>query len=148
MKIVLSFYPALTKKVCVSMKEKMFLVKKFLCCFKIEVAAYVCVIDDVIISILSSLLAVDMMKKSPHITLHPDLSEPVKFLIFIYAGTELIASLLVFIAMIKVWNFFSVRGEEMSHAFIFFKDINLKFCFILLKKFIYFYSELQCSNYD
>ena len=116
MNIVLSFYIALTKEVCVSMKEKMFLVKKFLCCFKIEIAAYVCVVDDVIISILSSLMAVDMMKMSPHIREHPDLKEPVKFLIFLYAGTELIASLLVFIAMIKVWNFFLfVGGEEVGH---------------------------------
>lgn len=102
MKIVLSFYKALAKEVCVCMKEKMFLVKKFLCCFRIEFAAYVCAIDDVIISILSSLMAVDMMKLSPHIREHPDLKEPVKILIFLYAATELIASLLVFIAMIKV----------------------------------------------
>jgi hypothetical protein len=83
-------------------KEKMFLVKKFLCCFKIEIAGFVCVIDDVIISVLSCLFAVDMMKNAPYIKEHSDLEKPVKYLIFLYSTTELIAALLVFIALIKV----------------------------------------------
>jgi hypothetical protein len=80
----------------------MFLVKKFLCCFKIETAGYVCVIDDVVISIATALMAVKFMKNSPHIREHPDFYEPIKYLIYLYSATELIASLLVFIAMIKV----------------------------------------------
>lgn len=88
------------------MTEKMFLVKKFLCCFKIEIAGYIVVVDDVMMAILSSLMAVDMMKTAPHIREHPDLKEPIKYLIFLYSATELIASLLVFIAMIKVRKIF------------------------------------------
>lgn len=80
----------------------MFLVKKFLCCFKIEIAGYVCATNDVIISVLSCFFANGYASHAPHIVMHPDLREPVKYLIFLYSATELIASLLVFIAMIKV----------------------------------------------
>lgn len=86
----------------------MFLVKKFLGCFKIEIAGFLCVIDDITLSILSSLLAVDMAKNAPYIKEHPDLFKPVKYLIFLYSTTELIAALLVFIALIKVFEFFSL----------------------------------------
>lgn len=80
----------------------MFLVKKFLFCFKIKVAGYVCVFEDLVISLLSVLFAVDMALKAPYVKEHSDLLKPVKYLIFLYSTTELIASLLVFIALIKV----------------------------------------------
>lgn len=96
----------------------MFLVKKFLCCFKIEVAGFVCVMDDIIISVLSCLFAVDMMRNAPYIKEHPDLIKPVKYLIFLYSTTELIAALLVFIALIKV-NFSSLVLFLLNYAIIF-----------------------------
>ena len=83
-------------------REKMFRVKKFLCCFKIEIAGYACVLDDLIISLLSGIIATNFMKQAPYIKEHPDLEKPLRYLIYLYSAAELIAALLVFVALIKV----------------------------------------------
>lgn len=69
---------------------------------------------DTVYSVLSALLAVEMLKSAPYIKEHPDLIKPVKYLIFLYSTTELIAALLVFIALIKVFDFCRGISEVMQ----------------------------------
>jgi hypothetical protein len=129
----------------------MFRVKKFLFCLKIELAGYMCVLNDISISILSILIANDSLQSSVHVRDQlPEIRKLLQWIVFLFSTAAVFSSFLAFLGTFRVNSLLQIEIKSKNFFKSFQKSatlINAYLGYMPLSYYcqLWFFCLIQCK---